>query len=81
MSNETTGDINEQYGAWLTQNMINDVRSAPDQSVAIRHLRTFLDAIDSLEPSVKQRTFDGVSCMLLAFIRCAQFPTDPRPHA
>lgn len=77
MSNETAGDINEQYGAWLAQNMINDVRSAPDQSVAIRHLEEFLQTVDGLSSSVKERAFGGVAVILLAFIRCAQIPADP----
>lgn len=79
MSKETSGDINEQYGAWIAQNMINDVRSAPDQSVAIRRLEEFLRAVDGLSPPVKERAFGGIAVILLAFIRCAQFPADPEP--
>lgn len=74
---ESAGDINEQYGAWLAQNMINDVRSAPDQSVAIQRLSEFLKTVDGLAHPVKERAFDGIAVILLGFIRYAQFPADP----
>lgn len=80
---ESVGDIDEQYGAWLTHNMIDEVRAEKDQSIAIRHMRQFLTRLDRLKPSEKKRVFDGVSVVLLAFIQSAQLPQDagPRPHA